>query len=288
MNRTFRTALIVIAILALLWLLVYWLTSTKAARFDAQKLEQSRDNLKTHNAQFLGRDRVAARYKLILTGDRGYTCFASMRLPQSERKLPALLILHEFASDTDFFKAVEIHPRANELAFVGLNVTNCFGSPTKESMNVYGAAQLCVDYVHKHFVMDTNQVFVAGLGVGSLYALPAAYLDRNDVRAVAITLSAQPDALPKIISGAAWAQGLIQDTVLVLQNSSSDANEWWQKNVGPFAVHSFVQSVENDPTSSLGRMTDWVLGPPRVISVDTLHSEPGVTDQSNVRKLKMK
>lgn len=271
-------------VLVLLWLWLRSCAGGSGGKFEATKFEQSRDRLVKHNANFLRRDSGGARYKLTLTGERGYTCFAALRLPMTDRKLPGLVLLNTLATDTAFFAALSALPRQNEFAAVGLNINTCFGSPAAEALSVFGAAELCVDYLRRHNAVDTNQVFVAGLELGALYVLPVALLEKDDVRAAAIHATNLGDVSGVLAAAAAWATPLIHDSVLVV--AADGGLSWWEKRIGALPEHAFTRDMTGGTREALVTISDWVLGPPRP-AADTVAVRPDQIDPAYVKKLKM-
>ena len=241
-----------------------WRSTLQSMRkFDPRDVSDRRDRLVSHNARFLGRDRAAARYKVDVTGKRGLTCFAYYRIPVAERKLPALLLLYSNPGRLDIPALLNEVERANELAVLAVNVDSCFGAATRDERSVFDAAQLCLDYLDKHFSVDTNRVFVGGLDNGNLYALPVSALDTDRLAGVILHLPPDVRAGSGLRSAARWGNQSVRDKLLVvLPGSAADgALANWTQTAGNLPICDKRRAQSAIPAALLTESVDWILGP---------------------------
>ncbi|MBI5059063.1 hypothetical protein HZB60_04685 [candidate division KSB1 bacterium] len=259
-----RMIYLAMAALVLVAGLVILLTTMQSMqRFDPQAVTRKRDRLVKHNAQFLGRDKVAARYKLDLTGERGLTCFAHYRVPVSDGKLPALLLLYSNPGPADFPAVLGQVERANELAILALNVDSCFGGATRDERSVYNAAQLCLQYLDEHFTIDTNRVFLGGWDRGSLFALPVASLEADEVAGAILHLPLEITASRGLSAAARWGTQSVRERLLVVTPGSAadGALANWVQTAGNLPVCDKRRATSAMPVAMLTESVDWLLGP---------------------------
>jgi hypothetical protein len=256
--------------------------------FDPQLVLSKRDRLVRKNAQFLGRDRVAAKYRVDLTGARGLTCFAHYRIPVGNGRLPAALLLYSNPGHDDLAARLDEVTRINEIAVLALNVDSCFGGPTRDERSVYTAIQLCMDYLDSHFTIDSNRVFLAGLDRGNLYVLPEAALEPAEITGVALNLPLELKGSGALRAAATWGKqhATARSLIVTPGSAAPTALAQWSRLAGSANADVTRQATAGTMVALLSESVDWMLGP-RTDST-SVNSAPPTAEELRVRTIPMK
>ncbi len=174
---TGRTKLLWMILLGLLaaTILVY-LMFARGAEYSAEALQSQRAELKRHDLTLMSRGREFACYDVALTTMQNDTVKTRYRLPATERRIKALILVYDAPQDVDVRVLLDDIPEARQAAVMAYNASANFakdqdGKPSTATNDYWQGLiktrrglDVMFQFLRKHHVVDSSQIFIAGAG----------------------------------------------------------------------------------------------------------------------------
>jgi hypothetical protein len=151
----------------------YFLLSDRGPDYSVNTLRNERASLDKFDLKFASRGRDFACYDALLTNTAGDSISAQLRLPAADKRIRALVLLYESPEDLNVRSLLDGVPQSRFVATALLNVGKNFDrdasgriKSSKKSLwkglhRTKRELETMLQFLQKHQVVDSNQVYVA-------------------------------------------------------------------------------------------------------------------------------
>ena len=273
--QTGNTRLILVVLFVLsATLLIYYLFVRGGSVYTTENLRQERAQLVKQDIQFMGRGIDYAHYNVIAISDKGDTVVAQYRLPAAENKTKAVLWVYDESNAVNLSDALDDVTQAQFAAVLALNIHDFFsydskGKPEESRENIWkGLAKskrsidILLQFLGKHHVNDTTQIYLGGSGEATTAVLAAAATlpqRLGGLGIVNLTSSANSGELAKareFSSAETWTDQIHVDRLALLKPAG-------ETETAPVFSRKIDQVSFDDsfgPKSEVSTMVKWVVG----------------------------
>ncbi len=270
--------LIWLALLILVATVAFYLLFVKeSADYSVASLRLERAALVKQDIQFLSRGGKYAHYEVKAVSDKGDTVTAQYRLPAAESKTKALLWVYDEPRDLNMSEALDHVPQAQFAAVLALNIHDLFerdaqGHVDESRGNAWrgmAASKRSIDvllqFLRKHHVNDTTQIYLGGADFAAPAALAAAAGLPHRLGGIGMVNLAGAEGMAPgwqevdFVKPQTWSGEIHSKRIAQIESSDSA----FAKSVVP----GFTQTIEQihfentfGPNSELGSVVHWIVG----------------------------
>ncbi|MCL4304623.1 hypothetical protein KJZ99_01770 [bacterium] len=176
-QTTTRTKLLWLILLGLLAAaILMYLMFARGAEYSAEALQNQRAELKRHDLTLISRGREFACYDVALTTMQNDTVRTLYRLPATERRIKAVILVYDAPQDVDVRALLDDIPEARHAAVMSYNTSVNFvkdrdGKPSTATNDYWQGLSktrrgldVIFQFLRKHHVVDSSQIYIAGAG----------------------------------------------------------------------------------------------------------------------------
>lgn len=177
MSKKKNPAILLLGIVFLTLAIVYvqrMLFGGGGKEYTVESIRQERSSLVSQNLKFLSRGANFAHFEVSAVGSAGDTLYAHLRQPANYRKLKGLVWVYSSKQGMDLRKMLDQVRFAEHVEIVAYNIDSNFLHDRKgkrvESASAMGeglaqskrGVEMLVQFLKKHQVVDSSQVYIAG------------------------------------------------------------------------------------------------------------------------------
>ena len=237
-------------------------------------LSEVSDQLLEHDLSWAGRGRDYAQYTVTCLG-KEKSCHLAYRIPATTNRVPALVIVHTIDSVTTVFEMMNKAQDASSCVMAAINIAEYCerGSEgklrTKNKvlgrglMDGMDAVDLAIEFVRGHNLVDTNAVYLVGIGEAGVLAIPAA---ANYAKSLKGVVCIDADAMLSLkewdeddfASPIGWAKKLPPMKKLLVSTGGTTDAVFLSAFANAEQIQASSQNVQEKYSVALGSAIDWV------------------------------